>query len=146
MSPTRAGPSGYRYRPGEGWRRDESITPSVPRHWCSSTRLLYREAVNLFTTSPLGCKIPSKPWVSTCSHLRISSRGSNRASTARGTLSHPSPRVNGDKSMACLCLASAAGLVCVCTHTHTEGHLGSLCAYPRPCLGPTEVLGGRIRT
>lgn len=41
---------------------DESITPSVPRHWCSSTRLLYREAVNLFATSPLGCKIPSKPW------------------------------------------------------------------------------------
>lgn len=41
--------------------------------WCSSTRLLYREAVNLFTTSPLGCKMPPKPWVSTCSHLRISS-------------------------------------------------------------------------
>lgn len=38
------------------------------------------------TTSPLRCEMPSKPWVSTCSHLYISSRGPNRASTARGTL------------------------------------------------------------
>ena len=116
MFPARAGPSGYRYRPGEGWRRNGSITPPVPRHWCSSTRLLYSKAVNLFATSPLGCKIPPKPWASTCSHLRISSGGSSRASTAGGTLSHPSLRVNGDKSTAHLCPASAAGLARVCTH------------------------------